>query len=225
MERLKKKKRKKRKRPSGATRAGAGHYRAGGAGAGGCSGAAFPPPTPVSSRPSAARFPTAGCASPPSAPWPRTLHACWPVGRNRTAGGWGGVGTRFRAPRGPRALRGPPTPPLSPEVPHRADDVGGMLEVLPPLTSPEHPLGWLSALHPFLLQEGQGVEQQRVGVEWGRDGVGWGRERGWDGEWGGIGQGSGAGQGRGWDVDAAGNGAGWGRDRDWGGMCHGMGTA
>lgn len=139
--------------------------------------------------------------------------------------GGGGVGTRFRAPRGPRALRGPPTPPLSPEVPHRADDVGGMLEVLPPLTSPEHPLGWLSALHPFLLQEGQGVEQQRVGVEWGRDGVGWGRERGWDGEWGGIGQGSGAGQGRGWDVDAAGNRAGWGRDRDWGGMCHGMGTA
>lgn len=92
VERLKKKKRKKRKRPSGATRAGAGHYRAGGAGAGGCSGAAFPPPTPVSSRPSAARFPTAGCASPPSAPWPRTLHACWPVGRNRTAGGWGGWG-------------------------------------------------------------------------------------------------------------------------------------
>lgn len=41
-------------------------------GGGGGSGAAFPPPPHVSSHPSAARFPTAGCASPPSAPWPRT---------------------------------------------------------------------------------------------------------------------------------------------------------
>lgn len=100
----------------------AGHYQAGGAGArGGQRGC-----PPVSSRPSAAWFPTAGSSSPPSAPWLRTWPACWPAGRNRTAGkeatGSGGAGRGGGgAPGHPHALGtlwvGAPADPRSPSWP------------------------------------------------------------------------------------------------------------
>lgn len=57
----------------------------GGDGGGGGAQRGGSPPPRASSHPSAARFPTAGSASPPSGPWLRTWPACWPDGRNRTS--------------------------------------------------------------------------------------------------------------------------------------------